>query len=110
VKRFHIVLQVPGIGRVRLPVPRTEADIAILRTRYSILEATPVGDEPNGDAWGAALAAVIRLHQTAKSQGDLMLAAMAERALGELFGTKDRTEADPFPGSITWKGGLAKPR
>jgi hypothetical protein len=94
-RKYHVTIHAPGIGRVPLRVPRTEAEIARLRERYEVLETTPA----TPDAWGEALTAIVRLYQSARSRGDVVLAERAERALGELFGNQKFLEAerDPFP-------------
>lgn len=108
--KFHVSIQVPDIGRVPLPVPRTADQVADLRTHYEIVEMTEARvPPPRSSNWSDAVNALVRLRQSAMGKGDAELAERAEAAIGALYGIQkfveaedpNREEADPFPQTST---------
>jgi len=80
-KKFHVTINAPGIGLVNLQLPRTEAQVSDLRTKYEILDLKQVEECPPND-WSVAVGALGRLVQ----RGGPELAARAEKALAALLG------------------------
>ncbi len=84
---------------VRLPLPRTEAEVEALRAKYGDIKAIPVAPdppkhEPKLDDFHEALAALIRLYRASEAKGDVGLAKRAENAVAELLGAQKHLRDD----------------
>jgi hypothetical protein len=82
---------------VPLVLPRTEAQIESLRTRYEKVDAKPIGPaeaEPKLDNFHQALMALIRLYKGAEAKGDHGLAKRAEEAVAALLGDQKHLKRD----------------
>jgi hypothetical protein len=88
-KKFHVTINAPGIGLVNLQLPRTEAQVSDLRTRYEILDLKQV-EECLPNDWSVAVGALGRLVQRSEPE----LASRAEKALAALLGDQKFLAAD----------------
>jgi len=80
---------------VRLPLPRTEAEVEKLKARYAEVTAKPVGGEaPN--VFSAALTALVRLYAHASAGNDVQLAARVEKAIADLLGEQKHLTTDEW--------------
>jgi hypothetical protein len=97
---FLVTLTDPISGRgVRLPIPRTEAQVKVLEGRYPKVVAVPTKAEPKvpseaQDAFHTALVDLVRLYRSAEAQGDRVLARRAEEAVAALLGDQRHLKGD----------------
>jgi hypothetical protein len=106
-KKFHVTINAPGIGLVNLQLPRTEAQVSDLRTKYEILDLKQVEEACLPNDWSVAVGALSRLVQRASPE----LAERAHKALSALLGEQkflaasDREEEeDEMPRRDTLRG------
>src|ERR1700758_567873 len=70
---------------VRLPILRTAAQVADLKTRYADVKAV-AAPQSRLNEFSEAVKALGLLYRAAKAKGDTVMAARAEVAQGALFG------------------------
>jgi hypothetical protein len=98
---FLVTLTDPISGRgVRLPIPRTEAQVKALEGRYPKVVAVPTkamqGLEPSEahDDFQDAILILVKLYRSAERKGDRGLARRAEEAMASLLGNQPHLKGD----------------
>lgn len=81
-----------GADRVRLPVPRTDEQVADLQQRYRKVEAKPYEPSEGQSEFATALAALAKLYTHCEKVGNAELGRRADAAFRALLGKQQHLE------------------